>query len=610
MINLTLRPLAASILLCAAAPYSFSAALNNDAQVIDVAKNIAAPVIRDKKLGSVTENTPWQKQLSAKDKDATSQALYFRLISAPAGFTLSTSGLAEWTPNFNNSGEHNITISVTDGKNTSQKTLLLKVKDVNRAPVWQQSTLDSAKENMAYSAKLLASDGDNQALQFTLKSAPKGMKIEQGHLLWQPSFEQAGEHTIKIAASDGIDKSVQIFNIHVENTNRTAAFTSAAITAATEDESYTYKLKAHDADDDDLNFELVSGPKGLTLKGQTLSMRPSFEQAGEYPVHVKVTDGSADKNLIDEQFFVLQVANTNRSAEIKKVESTQLAAIENSPWALKVNATDADNDSLKISLVTYPAGMTIQQGLISWTPTFENEGEHNIIVAAHDGTVETTYAFSVVVSNTNRAPSFTSEMVLNAKEAEQYQYVLRATDPDLTPLSFTLVSGPEGLILDPAKKNRLTWLPGYQQSGEHKVVVAVSDGETTIEQSNIITVENTNRAPEFPAPITTVLEDNLYSYKANAQDPDLEDKKSVTVTAVTLPEGITFKNNTLTWKPNFKAAGSYPIVLNASDGVLETEQSFSLVVENNNRAPVISSKPALVAHETLSYTYTIQASDA
>ena len=770
--------------------YANNIAANNEAADFIAQPNKAAPVITDSQLGEAVENQPWEKQLSAKDKDGLKQVLYFQLVSGPPGFTVSATGLAQWNPGFNDHGDHIIKISVSDGQRRSIKALALTVEDVNRAPEWQQSSLAPAKEGVSYNIKLQAQDADNQALTFSLKSALKGMAIEGGYLTWRPNFEQAGVHRVIIVASDGIDKTTQTFQLSVDNTNRAPQitsrssfelsenepfkvqlkakdadklvqfsykklagpetltvssegqlsftpnfddaglhsvlvevsdgeaaavqrmriqvedtnrapewqtkslptgqelqhyawqleavdadkadtltytlksgpkgltispagmitfqpsyeqagvqnitvvisdgkadvkrtfkldigntnrapqFTSTAVTVADENSTYKYKLKALDADNDKIAYELVTGPEGLRLEGSTLKMLPTYEQAGEYPVHVKVADNSTDGSLTDEQFFMIQVANANRAAKIEALQDGQYQAAENAPWQVQINASDVDGDTLFYSLLTYPVGMTINNGQLNWTPSFEDEGEHAVSVLVNDGSVGTRYDFSITVANTNRVPSFTSAPILTAKENQAYQYVLGATDPDRTALKFQLVSGPKGLMLDPSHNNTLLWQPGFQQSGEHKVVVAVLDGESTIEQSYTVNVENTNRPPVFPTAVTKVVEDNNYEYQANAQDPDLEDNRSVVVTATTLPEGIRFKNNTLSWKPDFKAAGAYPVVLSATDGDLVTKQSFTLVVENNNRAPVVSSSPKAKAHETLSYQYTIKASDA
>ncbi len=766
-------------------------ASNNQAAAYEAVKNQHPPKITQSKLGKAIENQAWSLQLTAKDADKQGdepRQVYFKLLDGPEGFELSADGQASWTPGYADAGSHNISVEVSDGQNSSQKALVLIVDDANRAPQWQMSELRSAKEDVAFEQSLQASDEDNQALTFTLKAAPKGMVIDGHRLVWTPSFEQAGDHTFEVVASDGIAKQSQSFTITVENTNRTPeltnkpeyqlsenkpftlqlkakdldsgdqeklvyskvsgpqsllvspegvlsftpsfdqagrlnivvavsdgqsqsiqqfsfqvkdtnrepqwltselenakeaekyqatlsaqdpdsadalsyrlksgpkgmtvsatgvidfrptyeqagthtvkvlvsdgkneveqvltiavdnvnrapAFESQANVLAEENKAYKYKLIAKDADKDVLSYSLIDGPEGLTLDGNILVMAPGFDQAGQYPVRVQVSDGT----LSSEQFFQLTIKNTNRAPAFDPVAVVSLSLEENAEWSIPLKAQDDDGDSLQYSVQQYPQGMSIDQGVLKWLPSFEQSGEHTVEVLVSDGTVTQSMSFTLNVANTNRDPSFVSEPVLEAKEAEAYQYVLKATDPDRSGLNFKLVSGPEGLVLDSQNLNTLTWKPGYQQSGEHEVVLEVSDGQSQVQQTYKVAVANTNRPPEFPEPVLSVLEDNEYSYHADAQDPDLEDKKAVTVTAVSLPDGVKFKNNTLSWTPDFKAAGEYPVVLSAADGDLVVEQKFTLTVENNNRKPEVTSKPIKEAHETLEYQYELTAIDA
>ena len=55
-------------------------------------------------------------------------------------------------------------------------------------------------------------------------------------------------------------------------------------------------------------------------------------------------------------------------------------------YTYDVNANDFENDLLTYSLLTYPEGMTIDTltGVINWTPTKEQIGEHKVIVNVED----------------------------------------------------------------------------------------------------------------------------------------------------------------------------------------------------------------------------------
>ena len=55
-------------------------------------------------------------------------------------------------------------------------------------------------------------------------------------------------------------------------------------------------------------------------------------------------------------------------------------------YIYKVNANDLENDVLTYSLLTYPEGMKIDTvtGVINWTPTKEQIGEHEVTVNVED----------------------------------------------------------------------------------------------------------------------------------------------------------------------------------------------------------------------------------
>ena len=55
-------------------------------------------------------------------------------------------------------------------------------------------------------------------------------------------------------------------------------------------------------------------------------------------------------------------------------------------YTYDVNANDFENDLLTYSLLTYPEGMTIDTltGVINWTPTKEQIGEHEVTVNGED----------------------------------------------------------------------------------------------------------------------------------------------------------------------------------------------------------------------------------
>ena len=82
----------------------------------------------------------------------------------------------------------------------------------------------------------------------------------------------------------------------------------------------------------------------------------------------------------------------------------------------------------------------------------------------------------------------------------------------------------------------------------------------------------------------SVREGTLLNFTASATDPD---DKELTFTESNLPPGAIFNESTQTfsWTPTFNQAGDYTMTCNVSDGRDSASETFTITVENVNRAP-------------------------
>ena len=175
-------------------------------------------------------------------------------------------------------------------------------------------------------------------------------------------------------------------------------------------------------------------------------------------------------------------------------------------YVYNVNATDPDSgDTLTYSLTTNPSGMTIDSttGLINWTPTSAQIGNHNVTVEVSDGSLSDTQSFIIIVSKapiippspppiinppTNHAPTITSAPATLATVGVLYTYDVNATDPDGDTLTYSLTTSPDGMIIN-STTGVISWTPNSSQIGDNYVTVEVSDGELSDAQSFTITPE-------------------------------------------------------------------------------------------------------------------------
>ncbi len=124
-----------------------------------------------------------------------------------------------------------------------------------------------------------------------------------------------------------------------------------------------------------------------------------------------------------------------------------------------------------------------------------------------------------------------------------------------------------------------------------------------------------NFAPVITStPVTAGKQDVSYSYLFTAEDVDAAD--IITLSAVTKPDWLTFnytagqKSATLTGTPLNTNIGNHPVTLRVSDGHVQRDQSFTIIVENVNDLPVVTSVPNTIVNEDEAYTYTLTVTDA
>jgi len=126
----------------------------------------------------------------------------------------------------------------------------------------------------------------------------------------------------------------------------------------------------------------------------------------------------------------------------------------------------------------------------------------------------------------NRTPVIISEPVITAKEDQLYSYQVEVSDPDGDILTYFLTLKPEGMNIN-IENGLVTWTPNNNQVGIHQVIVEISDGKYSVQQSFEIEVDNVNDPPQilsyFPTNLCIEInEGNSIKFKVQAHDIDLD----------------------------------------------------------------------------------------
>ncbi len=239
-----------------------------------------------------------------------------------------------------------------------------------------------------------------------------------------------------------------------------------------------------------------------------------------------------------------------------------------------LRAVDPDGDPIEYTFTT-PLN---EKG--EWQTTEGDAGDHLVTITASDGTNTVAQQVLIVVMSKNKPPVIELEEPVEATEGETLVLQPSITDLEGDTLNITY----SGWMDSDTKEI------GYDDSGNHKVVITASDGKTSSSKEVIITVANANRAPTLAdiAP-ETIKEGQKVTIKPSAKDPD-DDSVTFTYDFPLDEKGV--------WQTEIGDAGDYEVLVTASDGTDTAEKVFVLTVEAVNKAPVIELESPVLAKES------------
>ncbi|MEH2130184.1 MAG: putative Ig domain-containing protein, partial [Nostoc sp.] len=420
------------------------------------------------------------------------------------------------------------------------------------------------------------------------------MTLNQGVIVWQPTASQFGNNSVSVQVSDGQGgTTTQNWTIQVSNqlSNLPPTITSTPFTVTSLGRTYTYKPTAIDPDGDRKTWSLVSDtvppPQGMVIDSQTgtIVWQPTANQIGDTTVRVQVTDIYGAYNV---QEFTIHVNGINSPPKFVSTPIT-IAGVGQG-YSYQALATDSENDALRFTLGSKPTGMTItSSGLIQWTPTANQVGKYDIqVIATDDEGASSNQTYTLIAGTTpvNHPPAISSTPVFLAAVGHTYNYQVAATDADNNPITYQLLSAPDGMTID-ANTGLLTW--ANPVAGSYQVVVGADDGNSGAAQGfTLIAKTITPPIIQSTTPPTTAIPNTLYRYDLIAFDPQ-GDRLTYSIDAASQNLGMILDSQgRLSWTPTSAQVGSHPITLTVSDSAgFNTLQTFNLNVTPDTVAPKV-----------------------
>lgn len=290
---------------------------------------------------------------------------------------------------------------IAQGKERSaEQRVNIKVKNVNLPPEISGIEDVHVDETEKVDLDPEADDPDNDRIWFTAAD-PLGDDLE-----WKTGYEDSGNYTINITATDGEKSTAKEVNIIVSNKNRLPEFGKYKQQKIKEGEEATIPLKVSDPDDDPLEVSLETAPQGMRIVNSTLRYKPSFDKVQntsslKEKAVILATDS---KDTVKKEIF-FDIENINRKpimlAETDPSED-RVTAYAGKPVLFDAVVTDPDGDDLEYTWKF--SAFNKVQGSPKMKRVFRTPGEKTVALIISDGKEEIKKEWLVDVRPRKAAP--------------------------------------------------------------------------------------------------------------------------------------------------------------------------------------------------------------
>ncbi|NNF55872.1 MAG: hypothetical protein HKN03_15700 [Acidimicrobiales bacterium] len=481
---------------------------------ITVAEFDNPPTITNPGPQTATESIPFSLTVVGDDPDS---PFTWSLDSAPPGMAIDpSSGEITWTPGETDGGTTpTVAVRITSGPASASTSFVISVAEAESPPVIVDPGPQTATEFSPFTLLMSGSDADlpAQTLSWSVVSGPAGFTIDPttGLVGWTPSEAHGGTiQTAVIGLTTGAQTVTQSVSISVTEDDQVPVVTAPPVASATTGVLFSAMPTAVDPDTPAVPLTWSLGgpggiPPGMSIDPTSGLISYTAPAAGPFTVDIVATQPNA---LSGRATWTGVVTDPVGPPPVLSAPPNQTIT-EGQTASLAFTATNA----VTYSLISGPAGASINPttGLVTWATT-ETDGGSAVVFTVQAGGPggSDSGSATVSVSENNLAPTIAPIADRTVTLGDRLVVALSAADADrpLQTLTFSVVSGPAGLIVDNVN-DRVIW-PDASSLGTFPVVVRVSDDGSpsrSADASFSITVQlpptTTTRPPSTTAPATS-----------------------------------------------------------------------------------------------------------
>ena len=414
------------------------------------------------------------------------------------------------TPAANQTGATTITLTVSDGAQTTSISFQVTVTGANDPPTIASITDQTTAESTATPAiGFKVNDPDNPPASLTVTATSSNLALvpvanisvagsgEDRTVTVTPVSGVSGAATITLTVSDGVATAATSFQLTVTSVNDAPTITAIPAQTTPEDvPTGSLSFTVGDAETPAASLVVISSSSNKILvpdaniiitgsgsAARIVRVTPASNQNGSTTITLTVSDGT----LTTQTTFSVTVTPVDDAPTI--IAQKPLTIPEDTPITLKIeDFTISDPDAINgaYGLIIFPGANYTAAGNVV-TPNKDFDGVLSVKVRATEGKlVSPDFTATIIVTDVNIPPVITSQrqvpMIITVNTSKPLNAVndFIIVDPDSRPEEITLVVS-EGTNYTVSGEDQNVITPTANYQGELEVVIRASDGKALSE---------------------------------------------------------------------------------------------------------------------------------
>jgi hypothetical protein len=409
-------------------------------------------------------------------------------------------GILSGTPNYDDDGKINITVTVVDGNGGIESTsFILTVINVNQPPRITTTDITRGRQGERYQANFEAIDPDEELdLYWELYTDANflSMNNNTGVLTGTPGIWDVGTWLINITVMDSEgSKSSHEYELLIENVNDKPIWEDVPVdTEILHGTDYYFDASAFDPDiGDEIEYSVWTTPESdlkVNMRSGEIEWTADYtifdNDKNELEVNLKATDNNA---MFSTYVFNILV-NPTESPRSSLTGPGKDVKTSSQMTELTWRAIDPEGEPITYWVYLSENRQFVEMqsdealyidNYMNTTLTLEDleQGKtYYWTVKPFDQCTFGTCTDNIFSFRINNVPSLGTIPLQRVNAGNNFNFKITGTDKDTedsSNLIYKIVNGPRGLEISKTE-GTIQWKPGNDQVGIHTVVVSVSDG--------------------------------------------------------------------------------------------------------------------------------------